>query len=265
MSREGAEEPRSPFACTTPAGVGVLTRPRQTRVPRLVGFDSRFPVRPHRVHAIPCRARVWSAEVPSHSEDDLGFLIVSDILINCPACGRRVSRMAGQCIGCGHPISQGQTLKDESQSVDEAAPNVEADSFTATDAPPAPTRPSNSRATAIWLVVVVALGIGGWAWYDSGVAFAGTARGAYAFCLDEAVSRSIAPATAETPGLSEIEVLEIPGGRYPRFSIEGYLDSENEFGAMVRTTYVCDVAFGSDSEWIWMQPFQTETASAAGS
>jgi hypothetical protein len=60
----------------------------------------------------------------------------------------------------------------------------------------------------------------------------------------EAIAKMLkAPSTAEFPNDSEFDVTEIDTGLY---RVTGYVDSENGFGAMVRTYYTIELQMADD-------------------
>ena len=67
---------------------------------------------------------------------------------------------------------------------------------------------------------------------------------AYTYC-QEFVERNLnAPSTAEFPPQHEVSVID-EGGVW---TVIGYVDAQNAFGAMVRTYYICKVEYYKDTE-----------------
>ena len=64
---------------------------------------------------------------------------------------------------------------------------------------------------------------------------------AYAACVTAVTDRLKAPATAEFAGIDDVEVTK-DGGNY---TISGAVDSENGFGALIRSSWMCDVFVSS--------------------
>jgi hypothetical protein len=71
---------------------------------------------------------------------------------------------------------------------------------------------------------------------------------AYYMCQDFIEKRLIAPATAEWPSRSDITVLPIRG-KEEAYQVRGYVDSQNGFGALIRTNYVCEVSYVGNGQW----------------
>jgi hypothetical protein len=77
---------------------------------------------------------------------------------------------------------------------------------------------------------------------DSG----GDAIGASLICHDFVKDGLKAPATAKFPRTSEDEVSKVSD---QEFRVISYVDSHNSFGAMIRTTYVCQVRYAGNDHW----------------
>jgi hypothetical protein len=162
-------------------------------------------------------------------------------LINCPDCGKEVSTSAVACPNCGRPMGQ-------AASAPAPAP-----------APaPTPVAPKQSwgcgqigcAAVAIFalLVFIVNLvsdspGGGGAGSQES----SHDAVGAYTICQQFLKERLKAPKTADFPFESYRDVTQDLGeGRY---RVRSYVDSQNSFGAMIRTKYDCTVQWVSGDQW----------------
>lgn len=65
-------------------------------------------------------------------------------------------------------------------------------------------------------------------------------RQAYLFAQDLIIEYLKSPSSAEFPGSSQIKLVPLGNDRY---YIDGYLDSQNGFGAQVRTKYQCWVLY----------------------
>lgn len=69
------------------------------------------------------------------------------------------------------------------------------------------------------------------------------AIGAQVACAEFVKDQLKSPATAEFSETSSSELGQ------ERWRVEGAVDSENSFGAMIRNTYVCEVEYLGDDEW----------------
>ena len=49
----------------------------------------------------------------------------------------------------------------------------------------------------------------------------------------------VAPSTADFPPTSKMSIIQAGNN----FTVTGYVDAENSFGAMVRTRFICDVTY----------------------
>ncbi len=72
---------------------------------------------------------------------------------------------------------------------------------------------------------------------------------AYYMCQDFIEKRLAAPATAKWPSSSEINIATLTGTGRESYRVRGYVDSQNSFGALLRTNYVCDVSFMGKDNW----------------
>ena len=70
--------------------------------------------------------------------------------------------------------------------------------------------------------------------------------GAFTACYRYVVNELKSPSTAEMCSISEAEIKELPNNKY---SIYGYVDSQNGFGATVRTRFICEVQYDGKN-WI---------------
>lgn len=69
---------------------------------------------------------------------------------------------------------------------------------------------------------------------------------AFTMCQRFVKNELVSPATAEFCSILDAEIKELPNRK---FSIYGYVDSQNGFGAVVRTRFICEVQF-KNNEWI---------------
>lgn len=102
------------------------------------------------------------------------------------------------------------------------------------------------------LVLGVALLGGCVAWLanrgDSSSSSGGDGRdefGAQVMCEQFVEDRLKAPATADFPSSSEYVV----SGSGNSYTVQGYVDAENSFGAKIRTNFVCEVRDNGDDTW----------------
>ena len=72
-------------------------------------------------------------------------------------------------------------------------------------------------------------------------------------CEDFVRERLIAPSTAKFPSSrkeADIWTLGKDSGMYENaFRVESYVDSQNSFGAMIRSYYTCDINYVGDDKW----------------
>jgi len=114
--------------------------------------------------------------------------------------------------------------------------------------------PAKKRRASPWLVLAVLIGIG---WVCRGVSGEqGTSGpptttgpdpvGAYVVCQQFVEDRLKAPVTAEFGGPYSQVTKSLGGGR---FVVDTYVDSQNSFGAMIRTEFSCTVQNTGGDNW----------------
>jgi len=78
---------------------------------------------------------------------------------------------------------------------------------------------------------------------------------AYAMAQQFVEQRLKAPSTAKFPGgswnfVEKIgEQTDMVGHRYPKYRIKAYVDSQNAFGAQIRTHFVCEITYLGSKKW----------------
>lgn len=95
----------------------------------------------------------------------------------------------------------------------------------------------------IWLLV--ALGRNSVLGQDFALSATPTRATAYQACQPHVAKGLLAPASAKFPNLSEITVATAGN----RFTVTGYVDSQNGFGAMLRSRYTCNIERVAGSDW----------------
>jgi hypothetical protein len=75
---------------------------------------------------------------------------------------------------------------------------------------------------------------------------------AYDQCVERVSDELLTPATADFSSYADADVeRDAPGLGWYRYRVEGYVDSENEFGANFRAEFSCQVDFRYDG---WTVP-----------
>jgi hypothetical protein len=72
------------------------------------------------------------------------------------------------------------------------------------------------------------------------------AAGAFGICKQFVEKRLKAPASAKFPRSSEATITDLGGGK---FQVVSYVDSQNGFGALIRSTIDCTVHWTSGTSW----------------
>jgi hypothetical protein len=72
---------------------------------------------------------------------------------------------------------------------------------------------------------------------------------AYIMCQDFIEDRLVAPTTAKWPSSSEIRIARFNEREDEAYRVTGHVDAQNRMGAMIRTYYVCEIAYLGDDQW----------------
>jgi hypothetical protein len=78
---------------------------------------------------------------------------------------------------------------------------------------------------------------------------------AYVMCQEFVKDQLKAPATADFPYMTNSDVSVVSTGE-GRYSVAGYVDAENSFGATLRTRYRCSVYWAGGDTWRLSEPVQ---------
>lgn len=71
---------------------------------------------------------------------------------------------------------------------------------------------------------------------------------AFVMCQDPVQNRLRAPSTAKFPTTSDSGVRSVHAGD-GRYLVDGYVDAQNGFGAMLRTTWACEIKENANQSW----------------
>jgi len=149
-------------------------------------------------------------------------------LIDCPECGKQVSDSAPSCPHCGYVLTQ--------QEDDEEPVYV----F------PKKRKKISSLGWAVIIIIIVLI-IGflkdcGGDSSDSNKTKYYSSQDAYIEAESFVKKNLKSPSTAEFPGwsIAEKHVKYLSSNKY---SIESYVDSQNSFGATIRTNFSCTILF----------------------
>jgi hypothetical protein len=172
-------------------------------------------------------------------------------LVPCPTCGREVATTAKACPQCGRP-DPGR----EEREVDLEVERLNA------PPPPRPKMAAKDKAQVVQVLLAVALFVGVCSLCNRGSdrtassasstsADWRTADNSTTACIrsERAVKAYLrSPGTAEFPGMFEgcPSVSPLGGGRY---QVRSWVDSQNGFGAVVRSTYTATMVQTGPSDW----------------
>jgi len=151
-------------------------------------------------------------------------------LINCPECKKEVSDSAKTCPHCGYKLIEDDVKKTDSQSKKN--------------------KKKNGCLTlliigAVLIVIFYIIGSNG----DDSSSNSSTSTNkflAYNYAEDFVEKKLKSPSTAEFPGISEKDghITDLGGGKY---KIDSWVDSQNGFGATMRTKFTCTIIFEGDN------------------
>jgi len=151
-------------------------------------------------------------------------------LINCPECKKEVSSLAKTCPHCGF-----QLIEDEVQRT-----NIQSK------------KTKNKSGCLNWfiigavlLIIIYSIGSNG----DDSSSSSSTSTKkflAYNYAEDFVEKKIKSPSTATFPGVTEKDrhITDIGGGIY---KIKSWVDSQNGFGAIIRTNFSCTIIFEGDN------------------
>lgn len=152
-------------------------------------------------------------------------------LINCPECNKEVSDKALNCPNCGNPITE-----VESYNVN----NYETKSNSGGGC-------LKNILVAI-IIIIVGVTLVNLFTDDKGSTSNVSEHSellAYSYAMDCVKSRLKSPSTAEFP--SSIEKKQsTKSSSYGVYVIKSWVDSQNSFGAMIRSNFECTVKFDGD-------------------
>lgn len=148
----------------------------------------------------------------------------------CPTCGGAVSPRVAQCPHCGEPFLQAGPAISAGPTIRAVAPSVR--------------RPPAKRSPTMTCLVVFFVGFGGLivlamigAIMGPDTTSTGTETEAWSRAREIVTAQLKAPATAEFPW-TEWRAREVDG----TWHVASYVDSQNSFGAMIRSEWVCILA-----------------------
>lgn len=150
-------------------------------------------------------------------------------LINCPECKKEVSDLAKTCPHCGYQLIKDKVQKTNIQS---KKPKKESGCLTL---------------FVIGVVLILIFYIIGSIGDNSSSSNSTSTNKflAYNYAEDFVEKKLKSPSTAEFPGVTEKDkhITDLGGGKY---EINSWVDSQNGFGAMIRTNFSCTIIFEGD-------------------
>lgn len=144
--------------------------------------------------------------------------------IPCPQCNKGISDKAPACPHCGQVASTDENGKDGITAQEPAAEKPGQDAK--------PTLPKGCGCGLLLFAAILIFVLAAVFFSDSGP----TKAGAYAASQTFVEQKLRSPASADFPSYREVMVDELSGGIY---RIKAYVDSQNGFGAQIRSHYTC--------------------------
>lgn len=165
-------------------------------------------------------------------------------LVSCEDCGHQISARATACPNCGCPV---QAQADNPAAVEPSAPAQQAEQKPQPEIDPQTQKAANIGCLVIIFVVAffVFAGVGGgssskdWRTEDDSI-------GAYVMMQTFVERRLKSPATADFPRYSKSRVTRTVGQTY---RVSSYVDSENGFGANIRTNFTGRITRTGPDKW----------------
>ena len=146
-------------------------------------------------------------------------------LIQCPECKKEISDSAEKCPHCGYQLT--------AEVVDQAKKKTS----------------GKTIGCLILIAFIIFLVIYGSIGDDSENGTAGWKEdkiAAYVMAKQFVEDRLVSPGSADFSSYSEANVIVLGEREY---RVAGYVDSQNKFGAMLRSNYICTLRENEDDTW----------------
>lgn len=146
----------------------------------------------------------------------------------CPSCKKRIAMSANECPKCGHPIDDAAREHMEEQLKKEKTASIGCMSVVG---------------AIVLFIMLASIGSDESGSYDDPC---GDDVDAFTYAQILVKRRLKSPTTADFAWMHESSVKSSTCGLW---TVHSYVDSENSFGATVRTHYLATVRYEGDDEW----------------
>lgn len=160
-------------------------------------------------------------------------------LIECPECGKQISENAEACPNCGNPMKSKSSIKDIDAQFDSKKKE-----------------PKKYGCLGSLLIVggVFIFGLMLMSVFNTGSSSSSSYTPpahdksmAWQMTQDFVEKRLSSPSTAEFPWSSDPDVDITQNGT--TYNVQGYVDSENGFGAQIRTNFEAELRYDGGGTW----------------